>query len=89
MMATAKDGCPTLYASKHGLKAARPKSTKVNKVRGTNAFQKFGIVPKRKETRRRFEEYYMRSFNNTHIGAPAFGAKKKVDLTVANMVYRN
>lgn len=62
-------GQPVAYISNQGLTIARPKTTKVRRVRGKNAFRVEGIVPKRKETKRRFEEYYMRSFNGKDIQA--------------------
>ena len=70
------------YVSSRGLVLARPKSTKVQRVRGKNAFQKEGIVPRRKETRRRFEEYYMRSFNNN-------ANITRKDLQASSKVYRH
>ena len=48
------------------------KGTRVNRVRGKNAYNNQGIVPNRTQTRKRFEEYYLRSFNNTQVGVTNF-----------------
>lgn len=79
-------GPPALYVTKNGLEEARPKSTRIKRVRGKNAFNKFGIVSRRQHTRKRFEKNYMRSFNQTQIGE--FGSKNN-DLAASNAVYRN
>lgn len=79
-------GPPALYVTQNGLEEARPKSTRIKRVRGKNAFNKLGIVSRRQHTRKRFEKHYMRSFNQTQIGE--FGSKK-LDLATSNAVYRN
>jgi hypothetical protein len=84
-----RSGHPAIFMSKKGLAMERPKTTKIKRVRGRNAFKKFGVTSKRKETRRRFEENNMLAFNYTHIGSPNFGAGMKLELSVSNAVFRN
>ena len=69
-------GHPAIFMSRRGLAMERPKTTKIKRVRGRNTFKKFGVTSKRRETRRRFEENNLRSFNYTHIGSPNFGTGK-------------
>jgi hypothetical protein len=78
---------PALFVTKHGLVEARPKSTRIKRLRGKSAYNKFGIVSKRQHTRKRFDKFYMRSFNQTQAGES--GMNKMNNLATSNAVYRN
>ncbi|CAI2365156.1 unnamed protein product [Moneuplotes crassus] len=83
-------GAPTIFASNNGLTVARPKSTRVNKIRGKNAFRKFGINSKRMQTAKRMDKFYMRTFSKQQNDMMSTQQSKIMsDLNVSNRVYRN
>jgi len=65
----------------------RPNSTRVKKLRGKNAFRKFGVVPRREQTKKRLEKFYMRTFYQAHAFPPKLVKHHKLE--VSNKVYRN